>query len=143
MPRSLDPSSRLTMVLACDVDKPKETQPRIFARTLTLNQQRKLMTAMDAMKKAEAPEDKIEGALNAAEVCLTGWENMIDPQTGNSIPFTRENIGDVLSLDELIEVFGAVTAMATPSADDKKKSESPLSSGAENSVNHASGNAGT
>jgi len=136
MPRSLDPSSRLTMVLACDVDKPKETQPRIFARTLTLNQQRKLMAAMDSMKRAEKADDKIGAALDAAEVSLIGWENMIDPQTGESIAFTRDNIGEVLSLDELIEVFGAVTSMTTPSADDKKKSESPHSSGAENSVNH-------
>ncbi|HQX53492.1 MAG TPA: hypothetical protein PLR25_26465, partial [Planctomycetaceae bacterium] len=73
MPRSLDPSSRLTMVLACDVDKPRETQPRIFARTLTLNQQRKLMAAMIRMKSD--PADKIEAALDAAEICLVGWEN--------------------------------------------------------------------
>jgi len=91
---------------------------------------------MDSMKRAEKADDKIGAALDAAEVSLIGWENMIDPQTGESIAFTRDNIGEVLSLDELIEVFGAVTSMTTPSADDKKKSESPHSSGAENSVNH-------
>jgi hypothetical protein len=31
------------MVLACDVDKPAATQPRIFARSPTLNQQRQLL----------------------------------------------------------------------------------------------------
>ena len=122
MPRSLDPSSRLTFVLACDVNKPRETQPRIFARTLTLNQQRRLMLAMGQMKTANADE-KIDAAINAAEVCLIGWENMNDPETGQPILFSRDTIGDVLSIDELIEVFNAVTSASVPGADDKKKSE--------------------
>ena len=121
MPRSLDPSSRLTMVLVCDVDKPKETQPRIFARTLTLNQQRKLMAAMGRMKSE--PDDKIEAAIDAAEICLIGWENMRDPQTGKAIEFNREAIGDVLSIEELVEVFNAVTSAGSATASDKKKSE--------------------
>lgn len=68
-------------------------------------------------------ETKIDAALDAAEVCLTGWKNMNDPETGKAIPFTRENIGDVLSLEELTEVFGFVSAAAEATADDKKKSE--------------------
>lgn len=121
MPRSLDPASRLTMVLACDVDKPKDTQPRIFARTLTLNQQQKLMAAMGRMKSE--PNDKIEAAIDAAEICLTGWENMVDPETKEMIPFSRETIGDVLTIDELVEVFNAVTSAGSATAGDKKKSE--------------------
>ena len=117
MPRSLDPSARLTMVLACDVDKPPESQPRIFARTLTLNQQRKLMSLLDGMKKANTADEKISVALDAAEICLIGWENMTDPASGESIGFSRETIGDVLSLEEL-------TSAAAPSGEDKKKSES-------------------
>lgn len=123
MPRSLDPSSRLVMVLACDVDKPKESQPRIFARTLTLNQQRKLMATMNRMRSAEDPEDKLTAAIDAAEICLIGWEQMVNPETGLAIEFNRETIGDVLSIDELVEVFDAVTSASTPSAGDKKKSE--------------------
>ena len=114
MPRSLDPSSRLTFVLKCDVDKPKESQPRIFARTLTLNQQRKLMKAMVSLRGANDPDAQIEAGLDAAEVCLTGWENMTDPATGEAIPFSRETIGDVLSIEELAEVFEAVIGSSTP-----------------------------
>ena len=121
MPRSLDPSSRLTMVLACDVDKPRETQPRIFARTLTLNQQRKLMAAMARMQTASADE-KIDAALDAAEICLTGWENMTS-QNGEAIKFSREAIGDVLSMEELAEVFSAVSGAGKASASEKKESE--------------------
>jgi len=122
MPRSLDPSAKITMVLACDADKPRETQPRIFARTLTLNQQRKLMTAMTRMNTASEADQKIDAALDAAEICLTGWENMTD-ETGHTIPFSREAIGDVLTIDELGEVFNCVTSASRPDASDKKKSE--------------------
>ena len=125
MPRSLDPSSRLTMVLACDVDKPRETQPRIFARTLTLNQQRKLMAAMSRMQTASADE-KIDAALDAAEICLTAWENMTS-QNGEAIKFSREAIGDVLSMEELAEVFSAVSSSGRASVSEKKESELPLS----------------
>ena len=123
MPRSLDPSSKLTLVLACDVDKPIETQPRIFARTLTLNQQRRLMATMSKMREGSSPDDKLSAALDAAEVCLIGWEKMVDPVTNKEILFSRETIGDVLSIEELVEVFNAVTSAGTPTGDDKKKSE--------------------
>lgn len=123
MPKSLDPSARITMVLACDVDKPTDTQPRIFARSLTINQQRQLLAAMSAMQTADKAEGKIDAALDAAEVCLTGWENMVQPETGDAIPFTRQAIGDVLSIEELTEIFNAVIQTTTLTADDKKKSE--------------------
>ena len=117
MPRSLDPSSRLTFVLACDADKPAATQPRFFAKCLTLNQQRKLLTAVDGLRTSDTPESKLDSALDAAVICLTGWENM------GGIEFSREAIGDVLSIDEIIEVFDAVIGASTPKVDDKKKSE--------------------
>jgi hypothetical protein len=126
MPKSLEPNSRITMVLACDADKPPESQPRIFARTLTLNQQRKVMRALRAMQEASGDPDKmIDAALDAAEVCLTGWENMTDPTTGDPIPFGRDTIGDVLSIEEMTEVFDAVISSGKASPGDQKKSESP------------------
>jgi hypothetical protein len=111
------------MVLACDVDKPRETQPRIFASTLTLNQQRKLMAAMSRMQTASADE-KIDAALDAAELCLTGWENMTN-RNGEAIVFSREAIGNVLSMEELAEVFSAVSSAGGTSETDKKKLELP------------------
>lgn len=122
MPRSLDPRSRLTLVLASDLDKPADVQPRIYARTLTLNQQRQLMVALERLKGNDATA-KLDAAIDAAMICLSGWERMIDPETGDEIPFSRETIGDVLSIEELGEIFEAVTSAVTLSADDKKKSE--------------------
>lgn len=122
MPRSLDPSSRLTLVLACDVDKPVEVQPRLYARCLTLNQQRKLIDAIEGLRDSESAAAKMESALDAAAICLVGWENVSDPVTQQPIPFSREAIGDVLSIQEIIEIFEAVIGASVPSPEDKKKS---------------------
>lgn len=116
MPRSLDPDSILTMVLACDVDKPKETQPRIFAKSPTLNQQRKLIAMLSSLQSGNMA-DKIDLILDAATMLLTGWENI-------PFPFSREAIGDVLNLDEIVEVLSFLVSSTQLTADDKKKSES-------------------
>ena len=113
MPRSLDPSSRLTMVLASDVDK--EPQPRIFAKSPTLNQQRKLIALMSSLEKSSLVE-QFDAILDAAAMMLTGWENI-------PLEFSRENIGEVLNMEELVEVLTFLVSASSPTADDKKKSE--------------------
>jgi len=126
MPRSLEPNSRIVMALACDADKPEETQPRIYARSLTINQQRKLMATLRKMQGSKDDPDKIiDAALDGAELCLTGWVNMVDPDTGKAIEFSREAIGDVLSIEELTEIFDAVIGSAQADKGDQKKSELP------------------
>ncbi len=65
---------------------------------------------------------------------------MIDPATGQEIPYSREAIGDVLSMEELAEVFAAVSGAGKASPEDKKKSELPPSSGAASCANHVSEN---
>lgn len=115
MPRSLDPNSVLTMVLACDVDKPHDVQPRIFAKTPTLNQQRKLISVLTSLESGGVQE-KFDAILDAAMLLLTGWENI-------PIQFSRDAVGDVLSLDEVVEVLQFLVGSSRPTADDKKKSE--------------------
>lgn len=101
------------MVLACDVDK--TPQPRIFAKAPTINQQRKLIGLMDQLQNGNL-QSQFEAIIDAAATCLTGWENI-------DIPFSRDAIGDVLSLEELMEVFGFLVSATVPTVDDKKKSE--------------------
>ncbi|MFM7012442.1 MAG: hypothetical protein ACKO0Z_24465 [Betaproteobacteria bacterium] len=113
MPRSLDPNARLTIVLACDVDK--VPQPKIYAKMPTLNQQRKLIGLMGSMQGSDVTA-KVDAIIDAAMTCLSGWENI-------PMEFNRDNIGEVLSLEELLEVFGFLVSATMPTADDKKKSE--------------------
>lgn len=125
MPRSLDPNSRLTIVLACDVDK--DPQPRIFATAPTLNQQRKLIGLLSSIGDG-SPIQRMDAILDAAAMCLKGWENI-------PLEFSREAIGDVLNLEEITEVLAFLVSATVPTVDDKKKSESPLLSDAANSAN--------
>jgi len=74
MPRSLDPGSRLTMVLACDVDK--TPQPRIFAKSPTLNQQRKLIGVMTSLEKSGDILEKFDAMLDMAALLISGWETL-------------------------------------------------------------------
>ena len=115
MPRSLDPNSKLTLVLACDVDKPKATQPRIFASAPTLNQQRKLVGLLSSLEQGSIAE-KFDAIIDAAAVCLTGWENI-------PMEFSRDAIGEVLNLEEIVEVFQFLVSGSLPTVDDKKKCE--------------------
>lgn len=105
------------MVLACDVDK--SPQPKIFANAPTLNQQRKLIGLMDQLQGGNL-QSQFDAIIDAAAVCLVGWENI-------PVEFSRETIGDVLSLEELMEVFSFLVTATVPTADDKKKSELPPS----------------
>jgi len=105
------------MVLACD--EHVSPQPKIFAKAPTLNQQRKLIGLMDTLQGGNL-QSQFDAIIDAAAVCLTGWENI-------PIPFSRDTIGDVLSLEELMEIFGFLVSATVPSADDKKKSELPPS----------------
>lgn len=127
MPRSLDPNAVLKMVLACDVDK--TPQPRIFAKHPTLNQQRKLIALLSNIDQSNMLE-ALDSIVDATVMLITGWENI-------PIEFSRDTIGDVLSLDEMVEVLNFLVASTRATPEDKKKSESPPLCGAENSANPA------
>ncbi len=133
MPRSLEPNSRIVFVLDCDKDKPKETQPRLFGKSLTVGASRRLASGIRAMKAAEG-EAKIDAIIDIAMECITGWENMLDPTTASVIEFNRQTLQDVLSIDELSEIIELTASNGRLGVDDRKKSESPPLSGAESFV---------
>ena len=133
MPRSLDPSSRITMVLACDQDKPAETRPEIYAKSQTLGTQRMLVGMLNKFRSGITVNDYeaiADSILDAAAACLTGWKNI-------PTEFSRAGIAEVLSLEEIIEVITFLASASSPSPDDKKKSASQPLSDVVNSVSPA------
>ncbi len=132
MPRSLEPGLRIVCVIECDKDK--TPQPKAIGKSLNISQARKLMSSMDAMKKATTSDTKIECAIDAAMSVLIGWENMTDPDTGFDIPFGRESLQEVYSIEELTEILSIAAGDGRLSADDRKKSVLPVSSAVVNSV---------
>jgi hypothetical protein len=122
MPRRTDPNSRLTLVLACDQYLPPESQPKFFARVLSVRQAEELQE-----KREHGGRKSLAVALEVLMMFLTGWENMTHPDTGASLDFNVENLKDVLTIDELHEVIDFAIGSIAPSAGDQKKSESPPS----------------
>lgn len=122
MPRRTDPNSRLTLVLAGDIDKPKESQPKFFGRVLSVRQSEELMD-----KRSEDGGKSISAAVKMAMMFLTGWENMTSPDNGEPLEFSAENLKEVLTMAELLEVLDFATGSISPTGDDQKKSELPPS----------------
>jgi len=114
MPKSLDPNFRLTLVLASDADKPEATQPRIFAKTLSIA----ALSTVQSLRQNKEPERLIDALMFA----LTGWENMID-HDGSEIPFSRDNLARILDIDEVIEVIEFLVGAGRLDSDERKKSE--------------------
>jgi hypothetical protein len=135
MPRSLDPSSRFTIVLASDLDKPRDTQPRLFGKPLTAIPQRDTHMLLEKLSKGTPSSSMYDEILDAAMKGLTGWENI-------SAEFGRESLGNIYQLDELVEVLSFLVSESIATPEVKKKSESPLSSDAVNSASPALVSAG-
>lgn len=129
MPRRTDPNSRLTLVLACDQHLPPESQPKFFARVLSVRQAEQIQD-----RREQKTGNPLSDAVSLAMMFLTGWENMTSPETGEPMEFNAENLKDVLTIDELHEVLDFATGSITASAGEQKKSESPHLSGAANSA---------
>lgn len=134
MPKSLDTSDRIVFVLASDADKPKDVQPRLVGQVLTLGRQRKLMAAIRKMESAKDAESQVEAALDAVEVCLSGWENF-------GREFSREALEDMLTIGEIKEIIDAIVSTFTANEADLKKSESPRPSAAASFANHVAADA--
>jgi hypothetical protein len=93
-------------------------------------------------------DELTEAATSVAKLFIVGWENVVDPFSQpdangkkTPLPFTPENIAIPLNLSDLMEIVQVAVETFTTTADDKKKSESPLSSDAANSANPASADA--
>jgi len=118
MPRRTDPNSRLTLVLDCDKHLPPEQQPKFFARVLSVRQAEEMQSIRE-----QAGANSIKQAVDLVMMFLTGWENMTNPETGEAMAFSAENLKEVLTFDELAEVIDFAVGTIKPSAGDQKKSE--------------------
>jgi hypothetical protein len=119
------------MVLASDIDA--VPQPKFFAKAPNLNQQRKLIGVLASLKNGNLDE-QFDAIIDAAAMMLTGWEHI-------PVEFNRDNIGEVLNFEELVEVLTFLASASVPTADDKKKSELPPLSDAANCASPALGDA--
>ena len=119
MPIALDPGERFKVVLKSDQAKPAETRPTFEYRYLTGRQWRQVGAAQDRLDEGTGAAEIVDTIYEAARVGLVGWRNMIDPETGQEIPFDPAALEDLIGISEAQEIILAVLSQ-TPNAAEKK-----------------------
>ena len=129
MPRSIDPDARVDIVLTTDKDK--SPKPTFQFKTITVKEEEKLGRIYDAATGDEENElsNRVKEYL---EPLLLGWSNM------GEFEFGKHSLQDVVCFAEAMDLAGQLLESGRLSIDEKKRSESEASLGAESSVNHAS-----
>lgn len=132
MPRPLEPNQRFPVVLEFDKDKPAETRPTFWFRSLSAREWRKLL------REGQANESKLDAALCVLQAALVGWDHMV--RDGEPVPFNAAELDTIIDTDEVAELFGAFQL----TLEDKKKSASQhLSKPASSAPDAATVNAAT
>jgi hypothetical protein len=106
MPKALEPGIRFPMALKSDQKLPVDTRPVFWVRALASREQLELSELVDSWYEnadefttKQWYEQHVEFLMKHVE----DWDNMIDP-SGNSIPYTEENVREWLSYQEIIEL---------------------------------------
>lgn len=123
MPRALEPGATFDVVLACDKDK--EPRPTFVFRALNGRDWKAVASLNDRLEKADNGTARIDLIFDAIRVGLTDWQNMVDPRTGEAIPYNAADLDLLVDSVEAWELLGTMLHNGRVSADDKKKSESP------------------
>lgn len=122
MPSALEPGRRQRIVLDCDRDKTPE--PAFFARSLSIRDFREIVGTLTQIRDAKKKIELLEIALQGVCRVVTGWENMVDPDTGLDIEFCQDALEKTITVDEAVEILSHCIRNNTLSEDERKKSES-------------------
>lgn len=122
MGRALEPGVKQFIVLDWDKEKPAEKQPKIFFPALSIRKSSRLGELMDEFATAPNSKRLHEMIVDALAQVVTGWENFNHPETGEPLPFDKEQIWDWFTIPEAYEIMQKVLQQASVSADDQKKS---------------------
>ena len=132
MPKALDPSYRFAAVL--ESDKDQANPPTFYFRAANGREWRKILELEDGAKTSA---ERIDCVFAQLRLTLVDWKHLIDPATGQPIPFDAAELDCILGVYEADELLGLVLKQARLGVDDKKKSDEPPSSNLENSVSNA------
>lgn len=122
MPSALEPGLRQRIVL--DGDKGKDREPAFFARSLSIRDFREIVGTLTKIKNATNKVELLDTALTGVCRVICGWENMIDPQTGDEIEFSQDALQGIVTVEEAVELLSHCIRANTLSEDERKKSES-------------------
>ena len=150
MPRCLHPDETFDVVLKSDESLPEKDRPFFTFRAFSIRQFRQAMLAMQKVQSLdEGNLENVEVAL--AAICdvlrlgMVGWGNMLDCNVALGqepiwIPYDQAQLDSILGMDEASELMEKMLGSAQVTVADKKKLESPPSSGRNNSAKRAARN---
>lgn len=100
MPRALEPSQTFPLWLDGDAEKPEGKRPTFYFRSISVREWKQVR---DSFVSSES--DAWDATLAMIKGSLTGWSNMIDPQTGEEIPYSPDDLDKLLDFPEAAELL--------------------------------------
>lgn len=139
MPIRNDPKSDFRYVLESDRDKPPESQPAFFFKTLSLRQFRTMGNTIAAFEDSQKNDEIFDAALKIIGDNLTAWSNITDGPGGEVLPFDSgpESLDDLLGCNEIMELALTVIHQQGSPEDKKKLSSQSTSLSASADPEHA------
>ncbi len=104
MPLFLEPDQRFPIVLDSDLDKPIDSRPTFYARSLSMRAQNELSSAIDGIfEHAKSTTDICDRTVEVLDGKLVGWSNMGDFAYGCDV---REFLSQQEALQLLRKIMG-------------------------------------
>jgi hypothetical protein len=113
MPRFLEPNQKFSIVLDSDKDKPVESRPTFFAKSLSMREQTKLGGELDQAWGLGTTEAIFEATCEMLKGYIVGWQNMGSFEFGCDVQ-------EFLSFDEAKELLRKVLANQHVTNEEKK-----------------------
>jgi len=113
MPRALEPNQRFPVVLDSDKNKPVESQPTFFAKSLSMRDQTKLSSELDEAFAKPTTAEIFEATCEILNRYIVGWKNMGDFSHGCDVQ-------EFLGIDEARELLRKVYANQHVTTEEKK-----------------------
>lgn len=114
MPASLEPNQKFAIVLDIDKDKPKESRPTFFVRSLSMRDQQQLSVDMDACFEFDTTSQICDSTCELVKRYIVGWENM------GQYEFGKADLQNFLSIQEARELLRKVLSNSHVQHEEKK-----------------------
>jgi hypothetical protein len=135
MPIALEPDSVYDVVLSTDSGKPLEKRPTFVFRYLSSRKWKELTRLADGFETNKSGAGAIDSVFSVIRMVLVGWRNMTGPD-GKEIPYNPDEIDDLVTPAEAMELMMAAERQV-PGIEDKKKLGSPSHSSTGRSAKNA------
>lgn len=114
MPIFLEPDQKFSIVLDSDKDKPAETRPTFYVRSLSMREQVKLSAGLDAALEQTTTEGIFTATCELLSQYLVGWSNM------GSFAYGSADVQDFLAHHEARELLRKILANSHVQTEEKK-----------------------